>query len=58
MEIQEHKFKSTPEGFIEAKAWLIEVGEWDNLACFSTDGWSIVAEANALWYRKYYLLKG
>jgi len=45
------KFQLTPEGYLQAKAWLIEIGEWDRVSTtgFSTDGYSITEEANRLW---------
>ena len=45
-----HRFH--PEkGYSEAKAYLEEIGEWDYVSShgFSTDGWSIIASANAIW---------
>ena len=39
------------KGYNEAKKWLQEIGEWNyvNTHGFSTDGWSIIATANAIW---------
>lgn len=44
------EFEMTPKGYIEAKKWLIEIGEFDRLSKsgFSVDGYSIVQSANVL----------
>ena len=41
-------------GYDEAKKWLQEIGEWEYVSThgFSTDGWSIVATANAMWNKR------
>ena len=51
MSKEELKFQSTTEGYLEAQAWLKEIGEWDRVSTsgFSTDGWSVIAEANSIW---------
>lgn len=47
------RFEYTSEGYLEAKQWLEEIKQWDRVSRygFSTDGWSIVSEANSLWER-------
>ena len=44
------EFEMTPQGYLEAKKWLTEIGEFDRLnkSGFSTDGYSIVQSANVL----------
>lgn len=44
------QFNFTPEGYLEAKQWLSEIGEFERLnnSGFSTDGYSIVQAANVL----------
>lgn len=41
-------------GYNEAEKWLREIGEWDYVSThgFSTDGWSIIATANAMWNQR------
>jgi hypothetical protein len=45
------KFNSTTEGYEQAKAWLIEIGQWEYISTHgqSVDGYSIVATANTMW---------
>lgn len=47
------KFEYTSQGYLEAKQWLEGIGQWNRVSTygFSTDGWSIVKEANSLWKR-------
>jgi len=46
-------FPYTREGYILAKAWLIDIGREDILTSgFSVDGWSVVAAANTIWNNK------
>lgn len=47
MKTQE-RFEQSPEGYLQAKEWLISIGEWERISNsgFSTDGYSIVAAAN------------
>ena len=42
------------KGYEEAKEWLQEIGKWDYVSThgFSTDGWSIIATANAIWDKR------
>lgn len=44
------KFEFTQEGYLAAKKWLTEIGEFERLSKsgFSTDGYSIVQAANVL----------
>jgi transcriptional regulator with XRE-family HTH domain len=44
------EFQHSASGYLKAKKWLEEIGEWDRVSTsgFSTDGWSIVSEANAI----------
>ena len=44
------EFEMTPKGYLEAKKWLTEIGEFERLnkSGFSTDGYSIVQAANIL----------
>lgn len=53
------KFQNTNAGFKEAREYLISIGEWERVSMsgFSTDGYTIVAEANCL-YEKKTLTKG
>lgn len=43
-------FEYSTEGYDKAKAWLIEIGKWDEVLShgISTDGWSIIHEANSI----------
>lgn len=49
-----YRFQYTTAGYEEAKKWLQEIGEWEYVSThgFSTDGWSIVATANAIWDKR------
>lgn len=44
-------FEFTPEGYLEAKKWLEEIGQWEYISKhgFSVDGWSIIETANSIW---------
>jgi hypothetical protein len=46
-----NKFEYTSKGYIEARSWLQETGEWTNVEGkgFSCDGWSVIHEANSIW---------
>lgn len=46
-----NKFTFDPEGYKQAKEWLIEIGKWEVVSNggFSVDGWSIIESANFLW---------
>lgn len=48
------KFNYTTEGYNKAVEYLIEIGKWDELkdSGFSTDGYSIVFEANSLFNKE------
>ena len=47
------QFEHTTEGYVLAKAWLIDIGREDILTGgFSTDGWSVVEAANTIWSNK------
>lgn len=50
----EPKFPYTSEGYLQAREWLKEIGEWDKVSTtgFSTDGLSIVHTANAIWEKR------
>lgn len=52
---QSPKFMFSPNGYLEAQKWLKDIGKWDMVSTkgFSTDGYSIVAEANAIWSGMY-----
>lgn len=45
------KFEYTPDGYQKAKEYLIAHGDWDRVTTsgLSTDGYSIVHEANAIY---------
>jgi hypothetical protein len=47
-------FPLTPEGYLDAKKWLVEIGEWDYVSThgFSVDGWSIIDTANLMWSKR------
>ena len=51
---EHNHFHPDKEGYEEAKKWLKEIGEWDYVSThgLSTDGWSIVATANAMWNKR------
>jgi len=50
----DERFPSSTVGYMEAKEWLKEIGEWDRISTtgFSTDGWSIVNSANSIWKKR------
>lgn len=50
MKTQE-RFEQTTEGYLQAKEWLIHIGEWDKIrnSGFSNDGYTIVATANDIY---------
>jgi hypothetical protein len=45
------KFAMNTNGYNEAKAYLISIGEWENASTrgFSVDGYSVVQFANSCW---------
>ena len=45
------RFEQSSEGYLEAKEWLLNIGEWERVSTsgFSTDGYSIVAAANDIY---------
>jgi hypothetical protein len=54
------RFEYTTEGYLEAKKWLQDIGEWDRVSNqgfsnqgFSTDGWSITQTANIIWDKQF-----
>jgi len=48
------RFSLDTNGYQEAKNWLKEIGQWEYVSThgFSTDGYSIVEEANAIWNKR------
>lgn len=48
------RFSLDTNGYQEAKSWLKEIGQWEYVRThgFSTDGYSIVEEANAIWQKR------
>ena len=48
------RFSYDADGYLEAKNWLKEIYQWGYISThgFSNDGWSIIAEANAIWDKK------
>lgn len=48
------RFSVDADGYLEAKKWLKEIGQWEYVSThgFSTDGYSIVEEANAIWNKR------
>jgi hypothetical protein len=51
MSSDEHNHFHFEQDYDKAKKWLQEIGWWDHVSThgFSTDGWSIIATANAMW---------
>lgn len=51
---KKRKFDYSTDGYRLAKQYLIDIGEWDRVSKggFSTDGYSIVHEANSIWNSK------
>ena len=45
------RFEQSSEGYLEAKDWLIKIGEWERVSTsgFSRDGYSIIAAANDIY---------
>jgi hypothetical protein len=52
---QSNPFVLSPNGFLEAINWLKNIGEWERVTTkgFSTDGYSVVQEANSIWLSMY-----
>jgi hypothetical protein len=55
---KENHFHPTKD-YDKAKAWLQEIDKWEyvNSHGFSTDGWSIIATANAMWDKQNKVIK-
>jgi hypothetical protein len=45
------QFSYSSDGYLSAKKWLKKIKEWSRISTsgFSTDGWSVIHEANSLW---------
>ena len=44
-------FPLNAKGYLKAKKWLKEIGKWEYISThgFSTDGYSIIEEANSIY---------